>query len=74
MRSDMVPGAIFPDYELSDHTGKRQKLPKLPGQHPMVQDSRSGQHVDSREIAEERDECVREPETQALVVRRFLQQ
>jgi hypothetical protein len=23
MRSDMVPGAVFPDYELSDHTGAR---------------------------------------------------
>ncbi len=36
MRSDMVPGAIFPDYELSDHTAKRRKLSKLQGQHPMV--------------------------------------
>ncbi len=26
MRSDMVPGASLPDYELSDHTGKRRKL------------------------------------------------
>jgi hypothetical protein len=24
MRSDMVPGAIFPDYELSDHTAKHR--------------------------------------------------
>jgi hypothetical protein len=22
MRADIVPGAIFPDYELSDHTGE----------------------------------------------------
>ncbi len=22
MRSDIVPGAVFPDYELSDHTAK----------------------------------------------------
>jgi peroxiredoxin len=36
MRSDIVPGAIFPDYELSDHTGKRRKLSELQGQHPMV--------------------------------------
>ena len=36
MRSDIVPGAIFPDYELSDHTAKRQKLSELQGQHPMV--------------------------------------
>ncbi len=29
MRSDMIPGAIFPDYELSDHTAKRRKLSEL---------------------------------------------
>jgi hypothetical protein len=26
MRSDIVPGAIFPDYELSDHTAKRRPV------------------------------------------------
>jgi peroxiredoxin len=36
MRSGMVPGAIFPDYELSDHTGKHRKLSEMQGQHPMV--------------------------------------
>ena len=36
MRSDVVPGAIFPDYELSDHTAKRRKLSELQGPHPMV--------------------------------------
>jgi hypothetical protein len=36
MRSDMVPGAAFPDYELSDHTAKHRKLSELQGQHPMV--------------------------------------
>src|SRR5271156_802445 len=36
MRPDIVPGAIFPDYELSDHTGKRRKLSELQGPHPMV--------------------------------------
>jgi peroxiredoxin len=36
MRSDIVPGAVFPDYELSDHTAKRRKLSALQGQHPMV--------------------------------------
>ena len=36
MRSDIVPGALFPDYELSDHTAKRRKLSQLQGQHPMV--------------------------------------
>src|SRR5579863_8667624 len=36
MRSNMVPGAILPDYELSDHTAKRRKLSELQGPHPMV--------------------------------------
>jgi hypothetical protein len=31
MRSDIVPGAIFPDYELSDHAAKRRKLSELQG-------------------------------------------
>ena len=36
MRSDIVPGAVLPDYELSDHTAKRRKLSELQGQHPMI--------------------------------------
>jgi peroxiredoxin len=36
MRSDIVPGAIFPDYELSDHTGKHRKLSELQGGDPMI--------------------------------------
>jgi peroxiredoxin len=36
MRADIVPGAIFPDYELSDHTAKHRKLSELQGPHPMV--------------------------------------
>jgi AhpC/TSA family len=36
MRSDIVPGAAFRDYELSDHTAKRRKLSDLQGQHPMI--------------------------------------
>ncbi len=36
MRTDMVPGATFPDYELSDHTGKHRKLSELQGGDPMV--------------------------------------
>jgi peroxiredoxin len=36
MRSDVVPGAVFPDYELPDHIAKRRKLSDLQGQHPMV--------------------------------------
>jgi hypothetical protein len=36
MRSDMVPGSIFPDYEPPDHTTKRRKLSELQGQYPRV--------------------------------------
>lgn len=36
MRSDIVPGAAFPDFELSDHTGKRRKLSELQGDDPMI--------------------------------------
>jgi len=36
MRSDIVPGAVFPDYELTEHTGKRRKLSELQGQDPMI--------------------------------------
>lgn len=35
MRSDVVPGGVFPDYELSDHTAKRRKLSELQGQDPV---------------------------------------
>lgn len=36
MRSDIVPGVKFPDYELSDHTGKHRKLSDLQGQDPII--------------------------------------
>jgi len=36
MRTDMVPGGVFPDYELSDHIGKHHKLSELQGPDPMV--------------------------------------
>jgi hypothetical protein len=29
MRADLVPGALFPDYELPDHRGKHRKLSEL---------------------------------------------
>jgi len=32
----MIPGAVFPDYELSDHTGKHRKLSDLQQQDPMI--------------------------------------
>jgi len=36
MRPDIVPGATFPDYELSDHTAKHRKLSDLQGPDPMI--------------------------------------
>jgi peroxiredoxin len=36
MRSDIAPGAVFPDYELADHTGKHRKLSDLQGPDPMI--------------------------------------
>jgi peroxiredoxin len=36
MRADIIPGATFPDYELSDHAANRRKLSELQGPHPMV--------------------------------------
>jgi hypothetical protein len=36
MRADIVPGAIFPDYELPDHHGSRRKLSELQGGDPLV--------------------------------------
>jgi peroxiredoxin len=36
MRSDIVPGGIFPDYELPDHTGEMRKLSVLQGDDPLI--------------------------------------
>jgi len=36
MRSDIVPGAIFPDYALADHRGKQRTLSELQGGDPLV--------------------------------------
>ena len=36
MRSDIVPGATFPDYELPDHTETPRTLSELQGDDPMV--------------------------------------
>ena len=36
MRPDIVPGANFPDYELSDHTKTRRRLSELQGNDPLV--------------------------------------
>ena len=36
MRPDMVPGAVFPDYNLSDHRGMRRTLSQLQEADPLV--------------------------------------
>jgi peroxiredoxin len=36
MRNDIIPGALFPDYELTDQTATRQKLSELQGEDPMI--------------------------------------
>src|SRR5882757_3473350 len=36
MRPDIVPGGLFPDYELRDHTGTKRRLSELQGADPMV--------------------------------------
>ena len=36
MRPDIVPGAVFPDYELSDHRGRHRRLSELQGGDPLV--------------------------------------
>jgi hypothetical protein len=36
MRSDIVPGGIFPDYQLPDHTGELRKLSELQGDDPLI--------------------------------------
>ena len=36
MRADIVPGAVFPDYELSDHRATHRKLSELQGDDPLV--------------------------------------
>ncbi len=36
MRADIVPGATFPDYELTEHTKARRKLSEVQGGDPMI--------------------------------------
>ena len=36
MRSDIVPGAVFPDYQLPDHTSTLRKLSEIQGADPMI--------------------------------------
>ena len=36
MREDIIAGARFPDYELTDHTGAQRRLSELQGNNPMI--------------------------------------
>ena len=36
MRYALVPGAVFPDYQLPDHTGAPRKLSELQGDDPLI--------------------------------------
>ena len=36
MRSDIMPGAVFPDYQLPDHTDTPRKLSELQGDDPLI--------------------------------------
>ena len=36
MRPDIIPGAVFPDYELSDNRGKHRTLSELQQGDPLV--------------------------------------
>ena len=36
MRSDIVPGGVFPDYELPDHTDTSWRLSELQGDDPLI--------------------------------------
>jgi peroxiredoxin len=36
MRADIVPGTVFPDFDLPDQTGKHHKLSELQGPDPLI--------------------------------------
>jgi peroxiredoxin len=36
MRADIQPGSTFPDYELSDHAGRKRRLSLLQHDDPMI--------------------------------------
>ncbi|SDL86874.1 Peroxiredoxin [Geodermatophilus siccatus] len=44
MRSDIVPGGVFPDYALPDHTGTVRTLSSLQGRDPLVLTLARGHH------------------------------
>ncbi|HVW09212.1 MAG TPA: redoxin domain-containing protein [Bryobacteraceae bacterium] len=56
MRSDLVPGAVFPDFELPDHTSTQRRLSELQGDDPLILTLARGhycpkEHQQHRELA-----------------------
>jgi len=56
MRSDIVPGRAFPDYQLPDHTNTPRRLSELQGDDPLILTLARGhycpkEHVQHRELA-----------------------
>jgi hypothetical protein len=67
MRSDIVPGGTFPDYELPDHTNVPRRLSDLQGDDPMILTLARGhycpkehqQHLDIQEYTDpENDQMI----------------
>src|ERR1700734_1527842 len=57
MRSDIVPGAVLPDYQLPDHTNTPRKLSELQGDDPLILTLARGhycpkEHQQHQELAE----------------------
>jgi peroxiredoxin len=57
MRSDIVPGAVLPDYQLPDHTNTARKLSELQGDDPLILTLARGhycpkEHQQHQELAE----------------------
>lgn len=63
MRSDISPRAVFPHYELFDHTAKRRKLSELQEDDPLILIlGRGGYRPKDRRQSEQRVELHREME------------
>ena len=44
MRPDIVPGGVFPDYALPDHTGTDRALSEIQGDDPLILTRARGHH------------------------------
>jgi lipoyl-dependent peroxiredoxin len=59
VRRDMIPSAVFPEYELSGHTARHRKRSELRGRDPMIVVlSRSGCALTSRAKVPNLDEAA----------------